>query len=993
MKHAFAASAFLAFAAFGVALGQSRPQTPAPGQINRPSVPGRPGVRPAPGNRDPGQPNRSGSGGQKAVTQPDGKGALPVIPYDDSPNALNFQDASADLVVMEYALRTGRTILKAPNVPQVAITLRTTPDHELSDEQYLRAIREVLNLHGIVLKEEGDDFIRVLSAAEAAQHALVTEFAGEDGVLAPSPENGAVVQKMIELKYIGIDEAQPVITSLVRQGAKIQTIERTNSILVTDSAENVNRVVEILSYMDKPVVAREEPNIRPIKYAKATDIKSRLEEIVNEAKADENSSSSKASTATESRNTGAPGIQRRQLPPGVTFRNRGPDRDDDAGPTTPESVASLVADAAKGILRGKVAIIADERTNLLIILTRPENMVFFDKLIEVLDVPTAPEHLFEVVRLEHAVAEDMASLLNDWIGKSKTSENDAKPGVRTARDGNGPDANRPAAQRSGAANAGSGMSYGLVDPDNISILADKYSNSLIISANASDMAYLLSIVDKLDIQLSQVVIEAVIVSVTFKDTLETGMDWVQRAMIDSVGKNGPGLAFATSGGGGSGTPLATATLTTVDSVPHSGGVSGYLTIFDWNTDLVLKAVKNDSNARLMSSPRVTTMDNKEATLEATDRIYWTGETTHYASSDYTSQSIKSEDIGIKLTVTPRINNKGYITLTVEQEIQTNDGYTELNGSQYPLLNTRKMGADVAVQSGETVVLGGLAQNSVTKSTTKVPILGSIPLLGWLFRHEADEHTRTEIIVFITPRVLDTPAQMEDDARNAKASIDTDGVWDPTWSSSRLADPLPEKSAKKVLERGKSTVASPRYPLTSYLTGLNTETNLPDSAESEVFRDAIEKGAAEKKTPYVHYSDVDAANRVRSAKLHTSEERSVPGFRPTPTMEELEEAARSAAGEASAAGAGALDRGEDVPAAEPAEPAAEVEPAPEPVPESEPAAEAATGSPAPEAAAPVQDVEIEDPVEEPFEPAAEDPLPESAGTGFRPVIEDPRPETV
>jgi Flp pilus assembly secretin CpaC len=303
-------------------------------------------------------------------------------------------------------------------------------------------------------------------------------------------------------------------------------------------------------------------------------------------------------------------------------------------------------------------------------------------------------------------------------------------------------------------------------------------------------------------------------------------------------------------------------------------VTGYFTVFDWNTDFILKAVQNDSNARLMSSPRVTTMDNKEATLEATDRIYWTGETTHYASSDYTSQSIKSEDIGIKLTVTPRINNKGYITLTVEHEIQTNDGYTELNGSQYPLLNTRKMGADVAVQSGETVVLGGLAQNSVTKSSTKVPILGSIPLLGWLFRHEADEHTRTEIIVFLTPRVLDTPAQMEDDARNAKASIDTDGVWDPTWSSSRLADPLREKAARKVLERGKSTVAKPRYPLTSYLTGLNTATNLPNCDESEPIQKAIDEAAASRKTPFVHYSDVDAYNRLRNASFRVTEEQTV-----------------------------------------------------------------------------------------------------------------------
>ena len=855
---------------------------PSPPGIRRPTIPGRAASAARAGGARPAAPSgKSGSAQQKAVTQPDGHGAMPLIPYDENPNALNFQDASADLVVTEYAMRTHRTVLKAPNVPQTTITLRTTPDVELSDEQYLRAIREALSLAGIVLKEEGDAFLRVLPQSEAGTHGLKPAYADEHGKYEDDPEDGRFVQKMVELKYIGIDEAQPVVNALMRPGAKVQTIERTNSILITDASENVNRIVEVLQYMDKPVIAREEFFTRHIKFAKAADVKARLDEIVTQAQNDEGGNTKKPTAAVESRQSGAPGMERRQLPPGVTFRNRR-DRDEDSTPTTPDSVASLVAEAAKGVIRGKVAIIADERTNKLIVLTRPENMAFFDTIIPELDVETAPETLVDVYRLEHAVAEDVASLLNDLIGKSKPSDSDAKPGSGS-RSKNGDrdsssssSSDRP--QRAASAQASSSgdasrTRIGQLDADSISILSDERSNSLIVMAPAADMPSLLSIIQKLDIQLSQVVIETVILAITFKDSQETGMDWVQRAMLDGTGKDGPKLAFATSGGGGSGTPMATATLTTVDSVPKASGVNAYFTVFDWNTDIILRAVQNDSNAQIMSSPKITTMDNKEATFESTERIYWKGEETHYASSDYTSQSIKSEDIGIKLTVTPRINNKGYITLTIEQEIQSNDGYTELNGSQYPLLNTRKMGADLAVQSGETVVLGGLAQNSVSKSTTKVPILGSIPLLGWLFRHETDEQNRTDIVVFLTPRVLDTPAQMEDDARNTKASLETRGVWDPMWSSSRLADPISEEHARTVLSRASNTVTRARYPMTGYLTGLNRPDMLAEGEEANgPIQEAIDRAAEDGSVPYVHFSDVDAATRLKAANFNVTEER-------------------------------------------------------------------------------------------------------------------------
>ena len=684
---------------------------------------------------------------------------------------------------------------------------------------------------------------------------------------------------MIELKHLGTDEAMPVVNSLMRPGAKVLTIEHTNSILITDNAENVNRIVEVLERMDTPVVAREEPFFRQIRYAKAEDVKARIEDLI--AKMQEESGgkgNNKSGTVAQTRDSGSPGVERRQLPPGVTVRgaNRR-DREDERATPTSEIAASIIDEARRGVLRGKVAIVPDPRTNRLIIITRPENMDFIDKIIEEIDIPTAPEFLVEVIRLEHAVAADVASLLNDLISKKKSSDDDAAPMRDNDKSDSGSDA---AARRAPAATAaaGSGATHvARLDAENISILSDERSNSLLVMASVSDMAILKSIIEAIDIQLSQVVIETAIVSISFKDSFETGIDWAQRVMLQGAGENGPKVAGASRGGGGSGTPVPALGLNSSDAIRAAGGaaggVTGWFSVFDWNMDLLVTAVEADTRARLMSRPRITTMDNKEAVLEATDRIYWKGNTTYYSNSDYTSENIQNEDIGIKLTVTPRINKTGFITLTVEQEIQTNEGYTELNGSQYPQLTTRKMGADVQVLSGETVVLGGLAQNAVTKSATKVPLLGDIPLLGWLFRHEKDEKVRNEIIVFLTPRVIDTPAQMEDDARNAKAALGTDGLFDPTISASRIADPLSEKDARRILRNGADTVAPQRYPSTGALTGLNDSDALPDTPETAAIREELRRAEEEKRLPYIHYSEIEAV--TRQPVVHPAEEPAAP----------------------------------------------------------------------------------------------------------------------
>lgn len=794
---------------------------------------------------------KSAANQNKGVNQ-NPTGAAPAIPFDKSPNGLNFQDAAADLLIMDYAMRTGRLVVKDPATPAPLITLRSTPESPLSDEEYLLAIESVLNLNGIALEKDGDKFLKVFPSTEFHRRGIkgdiVSDVTKKDAIL---PEDGRFVTRTIRLNYITIEEAKAIVEGFVRTGSQIQTFERDNSFRITDSVENVNRIIEMLSHLDKPIPALEETTIIKIQYAKATEIKDRLMEIVNDAQEQQE----KSKNAATERTSGAPGTFNRQLPPGVPgnrWNNRNQQQNQQNNkPAGNAAIDAAVADAQRGIIRGKVSIFADERTNILIVITRKENVLFFEKLIKELDIPTAPSVLAEVIRLEHAVAEDVAKLLNDLVSETKKDSDDNK--VRREESTSNNSDNKSSTQQKLPTGVNTQM-IGQLDSDNIKILSDERTNSLLIMAPSLDMGVIKNIIKNIDIMLSQVVIETAIVSVDFNDTTETGVDWFQSTLSRFNGD----FNFASSGGGGqykfSEKNVANAGKDLANLLPE-GGANLIATFTDLNLSVILRAIESDSRSRLLSSPRITTQDNKEAVLESTKRIYWKEGTTYYGEdSDRSSDNIKNEDIGIKLTITPRINKKGFINLTIEQEMQTHDGnYSNVtsDGGEYPILNTRKMGADVAVQSGETVVLGGLAQNQIIVTQSKVPILGSIPLLGRLFRYEEERNSRTEIIVFITPRVIDTPAQIEDDARKVRATLDTDGVWDSGWSYSRLADKMQEEDRKKYIENSRKTVEKPNTPQSGYLTNTNEENGFENPAKGRTNSD----GTATE-YPYIHFTEAE-----------------------------------------------------------------------------------------------------------------------------------------
>jgi len=746
--------------------------------------------------------------------------------------ALKFDNTPVDIVLMAYAEQTGKTLLMAPDVPKANITLKSQPSVQLTSDEFVEAIEVVLSMNGIVLEPFGENFLKVL-----ARKTIRTD--GTEIIMVP-PEGGhqektRVVSQMFQLQHITIDEAKKAIEGFKKPDGMIQSFERTNSLLVTDIQENINRMLEIIKFIDQPIPVTEEVFSRTINFAKADDIKKRIEELVAE------SQSAQGKTEIKSKSSGSPGMSRTTSSSIASRLSRLRSSKTKTPVVTPSvAIDAMISDADRGMIRGKVQVISDERTNQLIIITRKENMDFFDSIISVLDVETTPDVKVEVLRLEYADAEEISTMLNELIGNASTKKADSsvasKSGSRTSSKTTTLAAAAAARARGAASSTGAvGKSkLGQLSKDNIKILADKRTNAVVMMGSIGDLAAIIEIIKSMDVMLSQVLIETVVVEVMLKDEIETGINWVRRinnsdTMRYTVGggnstAQGVNNLFSSqdvtetvTGVDADGEATSEDVTTTVDNMAGeyleamSNPVSGleyFMTLKNLRLDAVIVAAKNDSRSRVMSSPVLLTVDNKEASIEATETKYMYKGMRYMGYSGSTGggsyePDIEQRDVGLTVKVTPRISPNGNVILTVEETFEDVLGSQVISGESWPTVTSRKLSADVSVGNGETVILGGLVKTLKSDSESGIPILKDIPYIGkYLFGSTKKTEDRSEMLVFLTPYVIDNDEDMREEARRRKDYVDASDVWTKGWSNSDLADPVSEKEMKIRLERKK-----------------------------------------------------------------------------------------------------------------------------------------------------------------------------------------------
>ena len=430
-----------------------------------------------------------------------------------------------------------------------------------------------------------------------------------------------------------------------------------------------------------------------------------------------------------------------------------------------ESISRLLESKLKQV-KGRRAgpplrILSYERINMLIVLADRQNTQMVKALVKTLDQPT-PKGAgnIQVVYLANAQAEELAKVLAGL--PAKTQVKGRQPVISTE----------------------------------VRIVADKATNSLVITAKPEEFQVLEPIILKLDIPRKQVYVEALIMEITSDLSVSVGVNWTGAGKTDLPFGADDGVAFGGSNTGAIGVLDQTGQLA-LPSGLTAGVVSFPITIggitFS-NLAAIINAAQTNNDFNVISTPQLMTLDNEEATVVVAENIPFSTRVDEGTSvTDRAIQSLEYKDVGTTLKVTPQINEKRFVKLKIYQEIsRVVSETTQVSPTQVVLApTTRKRTAETIVQvrDGQTVVIAGLVGDDVDVSVTKVPCLGDIPMLGWLFKSESRTTRRTNLLIFITPYIVATPEEAEEIYRQ-KASYMDELTRSPTKQDVQPEEPSP-----------------------------------------------------------------------------------------------------------------------------------------------------------------------------------------------------------
>jgi general secretion pathway protein D len=707
---------------------------------------------------------------------------------DDGDSIWQFnlvKDAPLDALLDMYSQVTGRTMIKAPGVNATFPNIKVK--EKLTKSEMLQVMDSLLSMNNISLVPLGSRFYRVVQIDKASTEGMAIQTEVPEGGY---PESDALVSQLIRLKYLGMEDANNIVGAMLHGYGKVQRLDRINSLLVLETSTNLRRINDILEMVDQPTELNVETSVYVIRHAKAADIAARLNELASESEQKE-----------EVARVANP--LPRRMPSMMRARQPTPPPEEGAQ----QSAASTAATAAeKGIIQGKVKILTDERTNIIIVITNPVNLPFFNMIVNALDVSVDPEVEVQVVNLEFADAEEMASLLNNFIGASSSSSDSSNVPGGGRSTGSGDDSRAQALEnfvraRASAADRNAAKEavakIGQLSSDT-KILADTRTNTILLMGTKGDIAALLEVIKKVDIMLAQVLIEAVILEVNLNNNSSYGISWLQKSMTAYNAKNVNGLSVKNpvmSWGGtfGNNSFGSVAGDTVSRAFAGNPGLSYFFTFNDLNMDAVLDMVASSGEGRVLATPVILTTDNTEASIISGQSVpVRTGDSSYSSGTYYGTYEYK--DVGIELKVKPRINPSRYVTLEISQSANTLGDQTDVgNGSTMYKINKRELTASISLPSRSTIVLGGLVETDYSSSESHIPILGSIPLIGALFRNESKTRQRTELLVLITPYVLMTPEEARAETeRLHRASNVAAEDWYRGWSDSSLAPFSPAK---------------------------------------------------------------------------------------------------------------------------------------------------------------------------------------------------------
>lgn len=410
--------------------------------------------------------------------------------------------------------------------------------------------------------------------------------------------------------------------------------------------------------------------------------------------------------------------------------------------TVVADLEKLFGEKGMGPLAGAMRILPLERLNALLVVTpQPKYLDEARTWIDRLDrsgLAGSGQSLY-VYQVQNGRAEALADLLNQVMGGKAATKTQptVAPGVSATEvkstTTNNQKTTTPATTSKSVSVSGDGS---LVSKD-VRVIADKDNNALLILASAADYQTIESALRKLDVSPRQVLIEVTIAEVSLTGNLSYGIEWYMQNGLHSSSKLDTGKAGITQ---------------------LAPGFS-----FSWASDrgnitAVLNALAEDSKVKVVSSPHITVADNQKAQIQVGYQVPTISQTQSITTSTTgIISSVQYLDTGVMLSVTPHINASGQVSMDIDQEV-SDAAKTSSSTIDSPTISKRSAKSTVTVQSGQTLVMAGLISDSNTRSSSGIPLLSKLPLIGALFGAQLDNDVRTELIVLITPRVLANTAQ-------------------------------------------------------------------------------------------------------------------------------------------------------------------------------------------------------------------------------------------
>ncbi len=515
-----------------------------------------------------------------------------------------------------------------------------------------------------------------------------------------SSSSDEIVTQIIQLRNISASQLVPVLKPLTPQYGHLAAFSAGNMLIISDRASNVSRLVRIVERMDE---SGDEPyDLVELHNASASE----LVRVVNQL-------------------------------------NQG---------------------AGQGAEGTNVKVVADERTNSILISGEKSLRLKIKALIISLDTPKkGGAGDTEVRYLRYADAEKLAEKL-----KGQASA--------TAKAQGGPSAGGQAAPQPSSISGGSGQSN--LDAS-VTLWADVPTNALIITAPPKIMKSLMAVIDKLDIRRAQVEVEAIIVEVDVNNSSNLGVQWLTEGNESAAGIiNLPGsgtsivdLAVAAAGIGSSGVSGTTTGVgTAAGSISSSTiGTGATFAIGRYNPNgglnfaALVQALRSDGTSNIISTPSLITMNNEEAEVKVTQEIplitgSYNNSTASVNGTTSPFETIQREEVGTILKVTPHISEGDTVQLKIEQE-DSSPG-AKLTDSADISTNKRSIKTTILIEDGGVIVLGGLMSDTVTESEDRVPVLGAIPILGNLFKSRSGSRQKKNLLVFIRPKILRDDIQTE-----------------------------------------------------------------------------------------------------------------------------------------------------------------------------------------------------------------------------------------